>query len=121
MAIKPVIVGTNGSAASARAVAWAVQEAVRRDVPLRIVAVLPPGLHGGWLVPADPLYGALRATAGNAPDEGGSRAGMAAPGLTVDTSLVIDDPAPFLAGNVLSASILVVGARGAARPGTGQL
>ena len=121
MAIKPVIVGTNGSAASARAVAWAVQEAVRRDVPLRIVAVLPPGLHGGWLVPADPLYGALRETAVHALDEEASRSGRAAPGLTVDTSLVIDDPAPFLAGNVLSASILVVGARGAARPGTGQL
>src|ERR1700723_2919532 len=77
MAIKPVIVGTNGSAASARAVAWGVQEA--------------------------------------------SRAGLAAPGLTVDTSLVIDEPAPFLAGLGLSASMLVVGARGAARPGTGQL
>jgi nucleotide-binding universal stress UspA family protein len=42
MAIKPVIVGTDGSAASARAVAWAVQEAVRRDVPLRIVRSCRP-------------------------------------------------------------------------------
>jgi nucleotide-binding universal stress UspA family protein len=121
MAIKPVIVGTDGSAASARAVAWAVQEAVRRDVPLRIVAVLPPGFHGSWLVPADPLYGALRETAVHALDEEASRAGLAAPELTVDTSLVIDEPAPFLAGLGLSASMLVVGTRGAARPGMGQL
>jgi nucleotide-binding universal stress UspA family protein len=121
MAIKPVIAGTNGSVASARAVAWAVQEAVQRDVPLRIVAVLPPGRHGGWLVPADPLYGALRETAVHALDEEASRAALAAPGLTVDTSLISDEAAPFLADLGLSASMLVVGTRGTARSSTGQL
>jgi nucleotide-binding universal stress UspA family protein len=121
MAIKPVIVGTNGSAASARAVTWAVQEAVRRDVPLRIVAVLPPGRHGGWLVPADPLYGALRETAVHALDEQASRAALAAPGLTVDASLIVDEPGPFLADLGLSASMLVVGTRGAAGSSAGPL
>jgi nucleotide-binding universal stress UspA family protein len=121
MAIKPVIAGTNGSVGSARAVAWAVQEAVQRDVPLRIVAVLPLGRLGGWMDPADPLYGALREAVVQALEEAASRASLTAPGLTVDTSLVIDEPAPVLAELGLSAAMLVVGARGTSDRCTGSL
>jgi nucleotide-binding universal stress UspA family protein len=121
MAIKPVIVGTNGSAASARAVAWAIQEAVRRDVPLRIVAALPLSRHDNWLGPADSLYGALRETAVHALDEAADSVSLAAPELTVDTSLVIGEPGPMLAGLSPSASMLVVGERGTATHRTGQL
>jgi nucleotide-binding universal stress UspA family protein len=121
MAIKPVIVGVDGSAASARATAWAIQEAVRRDVPLQIVAALPLARHDDWLGPADSLYSALRETAVHALEEAGARAQLAAPGLTVDTSLVIGEPAPLLADLDLSASMLVVGAHGSAHQPPGAL
>ena len=39
MAIKPIVVGIDGSEPSLRAVDWATREAVLRDVPLRIVSV----------------------------------------------------------------------------------
>ena len=44
MAAKPVVVGTDGSEESLRAVDWAAREAVLRGLPLRIVsaAALPP-------------------------------------------------------------------------------
>ena len=38
MASKPIVAGTDGSAASLRAVDWAAREAVLHGVPLRIVA-----------------------------------------------------------------------------------
>lgn len=121
MAIKPVIVGTDGSAASARAVAWAIQEAVRRDVPLRIVAALPLSRRDDWLGPADSLYGVLRETAVHALDEAADSASLAAPELTVDTSLVIGEPGPILADLSPSASMLVVGECGTATHRTGHL
>lgn len=121
MAIKPVIAGIDGSAASARAMAWAIQEAVRRDVPLRIVAALPLGRHDDWLGPADSLYRTLREAAVHALDEAAGRARLAAPGLTIDTSLIIGEPAPLLADLGLGSAMLVVGAHGAAARTTGSL
>jgi nucleotide-binding universal stress UspA family protein len=37
----PIVVGVDGSQAAINAVVWAIDEAVNRDVPLRIVQVLP--------------------------------------------------------------------------------
>jgi nucleotide-binding universal stress UspA family protein len=37
--VKPIVVGVDGSAASVEAALWAVDEAVHRDVPLRLVSV----------------------------------------------------------------------------------
>jgi nucleotide-binding universal stress UspA family protein len=41
----PVIVGIDGSTASLRAALWAVDEAVSRDTPLRLVHVIPASGH----------------------------------------------------------------------------
>ena len=41
----PVIVGIDGSTAALRAALWAVDEAVSRDAPLRLVHVMPGGGH----------------------------------------------------------------------------
>ena len=40
---KPVIVGIDGSTAALRAALWAVDEAVSRDIPLRLVYAVDPG------------------------------------------------------------------------------
>ncbi|WP_237567990.1 universal stress protein [Mycolicibacterium lacusdiani] len=37
--VKPIVVGVDGSAASVEAAQWAVDEAIHRDVPLRLVSV----------------------------------------------------------------------------------
>jgi nucleotide-binding universal stress UspA family protein len=42
----PVVVGIDGSTASLRAALWAVDEAVSRDTPLRLVHVMPASGHG---------------------------------------------------------------------------
>jgi hypothetical protein len=42
----PVIVGIDGSTAALRAALWAVDEAVSRDTPLRLVHVVPASGHG---------------------------------------------------------------------------
>ncbi len=42
----PVVVGIDGSKAALRAALWAVDEAVSRDTPLRLVQVAPASGHG---------------------------------------------------------------------------
>lgn len=55
-AVRPIVVGVDGSTAAARAVRWAAQEAVRRDLPLVIVhacALVPVAVpYAQGLVPA---------------------------------------------------------------------
>lgn len=116
MAIKPIVVGTDGSRSSLRAVDWATREAVLRDVPLRIVSVYA-------IEPRTPLVirpgsGCRRhcETAGQALQEAGDRADMAAHGLTIDTSLLIGEPAPVLADAARNALMLVVGSDGVSGP-----
>jgi len=41
-----VVVGIDGSRAAVRAALWAVDAAVSRDIPLRLVVRHPPGRHG---------------------------------------------------------------------------
>lgn len=47
MAMMPVVVATDGSEESLRAVEWAITEAVRHGAPLRIVSApaMPPRMH----------------------------------------------------------------------------
>ena len=85
MAIKPIVVGTDGSEPSLRAVDWAAREAVVRDVPLRIVSVCAIKPRTSWVIPRDSGCGRLWEAAGQALQEAGDRAAMAARGLTIDT------------------------------------
>ena len=112
MAIMPIVVGTDGSQQSLRAVDWATREAALRDVPLRIVSVcaLEPRTH--WVTPPDPRSGMIREAAEQALQDAGDRADVVGHGLTIDTSLLVGQPAPVLADVATNALMLVVGSRG---------
>jgi nucleotide-binding universal stress UspA family protein len=112
MTTRPIVVGTDGSEESLRAVEWAVREAERRMLPLRIVSVpaMPPGMR--VCEPAATVTNALRGIAGRALGKAVTRAEQIAPGLLVATDLLSGPPAPAVAAAGSGASMLVVGARG---------
>lgn len=115
-----IVVGVDGSKQSLRAVDWAADEAVRRNVPLRILYVVTPWLFD---VPVDPRAGAMRAwllyggedIVGYAVD----RAGERAPGLDVTGEQIGGQAAELLVDRAQDALMLVVGSRG--RGGVGGL
>jgi nucleotide-binding universal stress UspA family protein len=111
MAAKPIVVGTDGSEPSLRAVDWAAKEAMLREVPLRIVSVAPPA---GWFTPPDNCIAPRRAAAEKALEDAAEAASMTAPDLTVDTALPTGDPGPVLADLGQHACLLVVGSAGTA-------
>jgi nucleotide-binding universal stress UspA family protein len=115
MSARPIVVGTDGSEESVRAVDWATGEAARRGVPLRIVTVSAP--------PPRPRP-RLRPSAAQADDEvlrsayadtlhvtAGHAAGLA-PGLAIETELLSGAPARTLIVDASAASMLVVAACG---------
>jgi len=113
MSARPVVVGTDGSEESLRAVDWATHVAARRALPLRIITVTaapdrPPGRPGAPLTSDDLLRNvyadALHTTAGHA-------AGMA-PGLAIETELLSGPPGRILAADASAAAMLVVAASG---------
>lgn len=127
MAAKPVIVGTDGSEVSLRAVEWAAAEAARRSVPLRIVsvmAVLSPAASG-VPSPDDPpaaLDDLMRNVYAQSLSATAEHIAAAVPGLPVQTDLLDGSPGRTLAGQASEASMLVVGAYGVggyAQPGAG--
>ncbi len=111
MAIKPIIVGTDGSEQSLRAVAWAANEAVLHNAPLRIVSVpvIPAHLASGS--PSDLITKTMTQAAEKALRDAAERADLIVPGLKADTLLVTGKPARVLADAAVAASMLVVGMR----------
>jgi nucleotide-binding universal stress UspA family protein len=114
MADSHVIVGTDGSGVSLRAVEWAAREAALRDRPLRIVSVpaLPPRMswyqHSGPPAVADIVHErAEEAVAGAA-----ARAAAVEPGVAVSTAVLPWAPSDVLAQTADGAAMLVVGSRG---------
>lgn len=115
MTIKPIVVGTDGSAQAVRAVEWAAREAMLRGAPLRIVAAaeMPPKMSAprqdaGFQTVASRLVGdrdqALAAAAG--------AAAAAAPELLIDTDPVDGPPAQAVTDGGCGAQLLVVGSDG---------
>jgi nucleotide-binding universal stress UspA family protein len=117
MAAKPVVVGTDGSEESLRAVDWAVREAVLRGLPLRIVsaAALPSRMterqaeHVSGLTTVSDV---LRRDRDSALAVAGSRATATAPDLPVEVGELGGAPAHAVTEAGADASMLVVGARG---------
>jgi nucleotide-binding universal stress UspA family protein len=92
MAIKPIVVGTDGSEQSLRAVDWATREAVLRDVPLRIMSACALEHRTDWRTPPGPRSGTIREAAECAFRDAGDTAEAAAHGLTIDTWLLVRRP-----------------------------
>jgi len=116
MNVEPVVAATDGSEESLRAVEWAAGEAVRRVVPLRIVsaAPLPPVMTALQIQPElDRVADFLRSERELALDVAASRAARRAPGLVIVTDPVDGPPAHAVVESGSSASMLVVGSRGA--------
>ena len=112
MAIKPVVVGTDGSPQSLHAVEWAAVEAAMHDAPLQIMAAVD--LPSRW-VPvgtSGPVTAALTEIAGKDLDDAADRAGLVVPGVTVTTTLATGKPARVLADAAAGALMLVVGSQG---------
>ena len=111
MAIKPIIVGTDGSEHSLRAVAWAANEAVLHGASLRIVSVPVIPAHLGSGSTSDQVTKTMTEAAEKALREAAARADLIAPGLKAETVLIAGKPARVLADAAAAASMLVVGAR----------
>jgi nucleotide-binding universal stress UspA family protein len=116
MARKPIIVGTDGSEESMRAVEWAAREAALHRSPLRVVSVptLPPRMS--WHRQQDRPDAAVEVVHQSyawALTSAAERAAELQPGLAVDTQLLSGPPARTLAETTADASMLVVGSRGA--------
>ncbi len=113
MATYPVVVGVDGSEESLLAAEWAALEAKRHGLPLRIVSApaMPPRMQAYQVPPA--VASTLRAAATGALGTAVARAEEVAPGLKITTGLLAGPPALAVAGSGSSATVLVVGARGA--------
>lgn len=113
MAVAPVVVGTDGSEESLRAVEWAAREAERHEAPLRIVSApaVPPRM---WAY--DPASHGVARVLGSVPRralaEAITRCREVSPHLLVDADLLTGPPALAVTGSGSGALMLVVGARG---------
>jgi nucleotide-binding universal stress UspA family protein len=115
MAGKPIVVGTDGSKESLRAVEWAAREAALYGAPLRIVsaaALLPrmAGSHG--TSEYETVSDLLRDERDHALASAAELAGQAAPGLLIDTDRLKGQPALAVTESGNGALMLVVGSRG---------
>ena len=108
----PLVVGVDGSDASLTALDWAVDEAVRHALPLRIVHASLWERYEG-VVPArtkDRPSGQVLAE--NIVGTAAERARRRAPGLPITTDVLAEDASSALLGEGREGTILVVGSRG---------
>lgn len=114
MTTSSVVVGTDGSEESLRAVEWAAIEAVWHGVPLRIVSApaMPSRVRAYDTFPHT-VASALRDMSARALAEAINRAAEVTNGLLIDTDLLTGQPAAAVSGSGAGAQMLVVGARGA--------
>lgn len=109
----PVVVAVDGSEESMYAAEWAAREAVRRNVPLRIVSAPAPlpRLQAGT-VSETTVANALRGLAAQNLGLALERVAEVAQGLLIQTGLLSGPPAPAVSGSGTGAAMLVVGASG---------
>ncbi|WP_091323561.1 universal stress protein [Geodermatophilus ruber] len=100
-----VVVGTDGSECSLRAVRWAAEEAARRGAPLRIVHATPHfGRSGVAGMPARELPAARAVTA-----QAYTVARHTAPAVAAATEVVPGDPVTTLVRAATDAQLIVLG------------
>jgi nucleotide-binding universal stress UspA family protein len=111
MTARPVLVGTDGSAVSLRAVAWAAREAATHGKPLQIVSVLAPPPRTGSPWSAAAVHEAAQRDARQALGAAAEHASGQAELPHTTTEVLYGDPAMMLTGRAAGASMLVVGFR----------
>jgi len=107
---RPVVVGVDGSSEALTAVAWAADEAVRREAPLQVVyANIWPLIRGHWPAAfADQLL-----VRGEEMVQAAIRhARESAPEAVVNGTVVTGDANPVLVDRSRAAQLVVVGSRG---------
>lgn len=108
-----VVVGIDGSDSARRAVRWAVDEAGRRNVGLRLVhAVELPAGYAPGIVGPHALHSALKDRGHDWLSTSREEAEQAAPDLHVDTVLAVASPVPALVKESRDAALVVLGSRG---------
>jgi nucleotide-binding universal stress UspA family protein len=109
-----VVVGVDGSPPATAALRWAAREAACRGAPLRIVHAWLWPLYRVPLGPAPgaPAGAGLQAQAERVLRDASATARAVAPGVLVDTALVVGEAATALMRAAEGAQLLVVGHRG---------
>jgi nucleotide-binding universal stress UspA family protein len=113
-----ILVGVDGSDHSRYALAWAMREAARHDLPLSVMTVHPapprPATHIYWNIPELPEGGLseeqTRAALGQFVDLVANETGEKVPDVTL--IVVTGDPAEQLIREAQDADLLVLGRRG---------
>ncbi len=105
MSDRPVVVGTDGTPAGSAAVDWAVDEAARRRVPLRIV-------HAAVWAHYASRPGSL---ADAVTRDASGRARARRPSVAVAAEVALRDPVPALLAEGDGAALLVLGSRALGR------
>ncbi|MER8044658.1 universal stress protein [Streptomyces sp. NPDC094032] len=108
----PLVVGVDGSRASLTAVDWAVDEAVRHGLPLRIVHASLWERYEGDVPDPDADLPSGRHLGENVVREAADRARLRAPGLALTTHVLPEDPSGALLREGRDATLLVVASRG---------
>jgi nucleotide-binding universal stress UspA family protein len=113
-----ILVGVDGSDPSRHALAWAMNEAIQRKIPLTVMYVHPgpvrPATHVYWNMPTLPEGGLssqqTRAAVQDFVDKVAHEIGETVPEITI--SALTGDPAEELVRASRDADLLVVGRRG---------
>jgi nucleotide-binding universal stress UspA family protein len=109
-----VVVGIDGSQAAIRAAEWAVDEAVSREVPLRLIEVIPERVEPAPLVSVGNVrmeleYGETALRIASAAVEATGKA------VKVETAILQGDPAATLIAESRDAAMICIGSVGIGR------
>ncbi|MDX3524899.1 universal stress protein [Streptomyces sp. ID05-39B] len=108
----PLIVGVDGSDAGLAAVDWAVDEAARLGLPLRLVHASLWERYEGALALRGQERPSVRVLAEHIVASAAERARRRYPDVKVSTAILASEPADALLGEGNNASLLVTGSRG---------
>ncbi|MFI9645858.1 universal stress protein [Streptomyces sp. NPDC052040] len=108
----PLVVGVDGSEPSLAAVDWAVDEAHRHGLPLRLVYASLWERYEGGSPSDDPEHRAEEARVGDVAESAAERARRRRPAVRVTTDVLPEDAVSALLHEGQSAATLITGSRG---------
>lgn len=110
----PIVVGVDGSASALTAVEWAAGEAARHRAPLKLVHayLLPVRGYPEIVLTGHEVREAFEKQGRQWVDQAAAAAREVAPGVEVETSVVVDRPAAALIAASRGARLVVLGSRG---------